>query len=66
MERVKDLTPGAVSKTLMDDTLPDGPNRRNVEYHAPFYRLDREWANRGRVAGTLRTIRRIEKAHSRA
>ncbi len=41
-EDVKDLKTGVVTKTFTDDTLPTGPVRRTVEYHAPFVRADRE------------------------
>lgn len=57
-EDVKDLTSGVVTKTYMDDTLPDGPIERTIEYHAPFDRCDREedyktvWAEFERRFGT--------------
>ncbi|TLF53268.1 hypothetical protein FEI13_01325 [Halomonas urmiana] len=41
-EDVKDMTEGVVRKTYLDDTLPDGPWEKTVEYHAPFTRPDRE------------------------
>lgn len=41
-EDIKDLASGIVTKTFMDDTLPDGPVERTIEYHAPFDRCDRE------------------------
>jgi len=41
-EDIKDLTQGTVTKTFMDDTLPDGPKQRTVTYVAPFDRCDRE------------------------
>ena len=31
-----------MTKTYMDDTVPDGPVERTIEYHAPFDRCDRE------------------------
>ena len=41
-EDIKDLQSGIVTKTYMDDTVPDGPVERTIEYHAPFDRCDRE------------------------
>jgi hypothetical protein len=41
-EDIKDLSEGIVTKTFMDDTLPDGPFERTVEYRAPFIKPDRE------------------------
>lgn len=41
-EDIKDLKSGIVTKTFMDDTIPDGPVERTVEYVAPFFRPDRE------------------------
>jgi len=41
-EDVKYLTEGVVTKTFPDDTLPNGPVQRTIEYHAPFVRPDRE------------------------
>ena len=41
-EDIKDLKSGIVTKTYMDDTVPDGPIERTIEYHAPFDRCDRE------------------------
>ena len=41
-EDIKDLKSGIVTKTYMDDTVPDGPVERTIEYHAPFDRCDRE------------------------
>ncbi|WP_163559976.1 hypothetical protein [Halomonas sp. NO4] len=41
-EEIKDLQEGVVRKTYLDDTLPDGPWEKTVEYHAPFTRPDRE------------------------
>lgn len=31
-----------VRKTFMDDTLPGGPQEKTIEYHAPFFKPDRE------------------------
>lgn len=39
---IKDLSSGSVSKTWLDDTQPGGPVERTTEYHAPFYKPDRE------------------------
>lgn len=41
-EDIKDLKSGIVTKTYMNDTVPDGPIERTIEYHAPFDRCDRE------------------------
>ncbi|BCG47909.1 Type II restriction enzyme, methylase subunits [Citrifermentans bremense] len=42
-EDIRDLPAGCiVRKTFPDDTLPDGPVQRTIEYHAPFVRTDRE------------------------
>ncbi len=39
---VRHLANGVVTRTIEDDTLPDGPFERTIEYHAPFDRCDRE------------------------
>jgi hypothetical protein len=39
---IKDMPSGKVTRTVQDDTLPDGPNERVIEYVAPFDRCDRE------------------------
>lgn len=39
---IKDMKSGAVSRTIMDDTLPGGPRERTITYAAPFDRCDRE------------------------
>ena len=41
-EDVRGLTEGVVTRRVIDDTLPDGPVERRIEYHAPFDRRDRE------------------------
>lgn len=41
-EDIIELEEGIVTKTFMDDTLPDGPHQRTIEYKAPFFRPDRE------------------------
>ncbi|TGD72204.1 hypothetical protein E4634_16185 [Mangrovimicrobium sediminis] len=41
-EDVQHMVGGVVSRTFMDDTLPGGPTERTVEYHAPFFKPDRE------------------------
>ena len=41
-EDIRDLKHGVVTRAIMDDTLPDGPFERTIEYHAPFDRCDRE------------------------
>ena len=41
-EDIQDLKEGTVTKTVEDDTLPDGPVMRTITYVAPFDRCDRE------------------------
>ena len=41
-EDVCDLRDGLVTRVVFDDTEPDGPIERTIEYHAPFDRCDRE------------------------
>ena len=41
-EDVRDLCEGIVTREIVDDTHPDGPVSRIIEYHAPFDRCDRE------------------------
>ena len=41
-EKIKNLTSGAVMRTIEDDTLPGGPRERVIEYLAPFDMCDRE------------------------
>ena len=41
-EDVRYLSEGIVRRSLLDDTQPDGPTLRTIEYHAPFDRCDRE------------------------
>jgi type II restriction/modification system DNA methylase subunit YeeA len=41
-EDIKNLKSGTITKTYMDDTMPDGPHERTIEYHAPFDRCNRE------------------------
>ena len=41
-EDIQHLEQGVVRKTYQDDTLPGGPYKTTVEYHAPFTRPDRE------------------------
>jgi hypothetical protein len=41
-EDIKNLKSGIVIKTYMDDTMPDGPHERTIEYHAPFDKCNRE------------------------
>jgi hypothetical protein len=40
-EDICDMTSGTVSRTLIDDTLPDGPHERTIAYEAPFARYNR-------------------------
>lgn len=39
---VCDLRDGSVTRRVLDDTRPEGPVWRTIEYHAPFDRCDRE------------------------
>lgn len=41
-EDIRELKSGKVYKTYMDDTQPDGPVERTIEYIAPFDKCDRE------------------------
>ena len=41
-EDVRELSEGTVTREIFDDTQPEGPVRRTIEYHAPFDRCDRE------------------------
>lgn len=41
-EDICNITTGTITKTFMDDTLPDGPHQRTIEYKAPFFCPDRE------------------------
>ena len=41
-EDIKDMQEGTVSRTVVDDTSPEGPVEREIVYHAPFDRCDRE------------------------
>lgn len=41
-EDVRNLQHGTVEQTVMDDTLPGGPRKKTIVYHAPFDRCDRE------------------------
>ena len=41
-EDVKTMQSGTVEQTVMDDTLPGGPRKKTIVYHAPFDRCDRE------------------------
>ena len=40
-ERIRSMTSGFVTRTVQDDTVPDGPRERRIEYVAPFDRCDR-------------------------
>lgn len=40
-EDIAEMSSGAVSRTIMDDTLPGGPIERTITYEAPFDRCDR-------------------------
>ena len=39
---IKALTSGTVTRRITDTTLPTGPVERDIVYHAPFTRCDRE------------------------
>ncbi len=39
-KEVKNLKVGFVEKNVTDDTLPDGPKERTIQYYAPFVRPD--------------------------
>jgi hypothetical protein len=41
-EDIKNLKSGTVTKTFMDDTMPNGPVERTIEYIAPFDKCNRE------------------------
>jgi hypothetical protein len=41
-EDIKNLKSGIVTKTFMDDTMPNGPHERTIEYIAPFDKCNRE------------------------
>jgi hypothetical protein len=41
-KKIKHLRTGTVTRALVDNTLPDGPHERIIEYHAPFDCMDRE------------------------
>ena len=41
-EDIRALKTGVIRRQITDDTQPDGPIRREVEYVAPFTRCDRE------------------------
>ena len=41
-EDIKDMKSGTVERTILDDTMPNGPIERTITYYAPFTRCDRE------------------------
>ncbi|MGK7875373.1 MAG: N-6 DNA methylase [Xenococcaceae cyanobacterium] len=41
-EDIKEMESGTVERTILDDTLPNGPIERTITYQAPFIRCDRE------------------------
>lgn len=41
-EEIKEAKSGTFTRLITDDTLPDGPIERTIEYVAPFDRCDRE------------------------
>ncbi|MDE2927158.1 MAG: hypothetical protein OXT71_12235 [Acidobacteriota bacterium] len=56
-EDICNLKHGVVTRTIMDDTLPDGPFERTIEYLAPFDRCDREEDYRTAWAAFERRLR---------
>jgi hypothetical protein len=60
-EDVKNMQSGRVEQVVMDDTLPGGPRKKTIVYHAPFDRCDRErdyevvWAEFEKRYGKVRT-----------
>ena len=60
-EDARSLQHGTVEQTVMDDTLPGGPRKKTIVYHAPFDRCDREcdyevvWAEFEKRYGKVRT-----------
>ena len=41
-EDIRDLPSATITRTILDDTLPDGPHERTITYEAPFTRCNRE------------------------
>ncbi len=41
-EDIRDIPEGIITRRVTDDTHPDGPTQRMIEYRAPFDRCDRE------------------------
>lgn len=41
-EQIKDAKQGTFTRIIIDDTIPEGPLERTIEYVAPFDRCDRE------------------------
>lgn len=41
-EDIRNLREGAITRRILDDTLPGGPHERDIVYQAPFTRCDRE------------------------
>jgi hypothetical protein len=41
-EDIKDMQSGEIHRTIMDDTMPNGPIERTIIYKAPFAKCDRE------------------------
>lgn len=41
-EDIKDMQSGEIHRTIMDDTMPNGPIERTIIYVAPFAKCDRE------------------------
>lgn len=60
-EDVKSMQSGTVEQTVMGDTLPGGPRKKTIVYHAPFDRCDRErdyevvWTEFEKRYGKVRT-----------
>ena len=41
-EDIRDLPDATITRTILDDTLPGGPQEREITYEAPFTRCNRE------------------------
>ena len=41
-EDIRDLSDATITRTVLDDTLPGGPQERKITYEAPFTRCNRE------------------------
>jgi hypothetical protein len=59
-EDIQGMTSGAVSRTILDDTLPGEPVERTITYLAPFDRCDRVEDYRG-VWGFLERYQQVDE-----